>query len=44
MAALYWIVESLPHPAKIASVVIDPSRTVARQHFLNFFPLPQGHG
>jgi hypothetical protein len=23
MAALYWIVESLPHPAKLASVVID---------------------
>ena len=24
--------------------LIDPTLTVARQHFLNFFPLPQGHG
>jgi len=24
--------------------IIDPSRAVTRQHFLNFFPLPHGHG
>jgi hypothetical protein len=23
--------------------MIDPSRAVTRQHFLNFFPLPHGH-
>src|ERR1700730_16062245 len=34
----------LAYPGKATSGVIDPTRTVARQHFLNFFPLPQAHG
>jgi len=28
----------------VSSGLMDSSRAVATQHFLNFFPLPQGHG
>jgi hypothetical protein len=33
MAALYWIVESLPHPAKLASVVIDLGEIRQSRHW-----------